>query len=427
MLKIWLTCLQPSFGLLGVVLVLSNALSAYAAPKTAGVLPNKISKGSSQPKTAQPLALSAKGSGIVTAITAPHAVRFSASSYASPDDAVRRLALETIANSERKTPNLAAKTTQRNIQSGIASFIPPSTVGITSISTKSTKITTTTTPLVAGLFISNSSNTTFDASVKNFPNLDSSPSSPAVLPVVAKAIPTAATKVAEPLSVVQSTQIKPSVTQTAPQSNSLATNVTKGLEQFLGNEPKSVRADAAPNTTVAKGLEQFLGNEPKSIQVDSTTPIAKAIPVKTDVIASLNELVSPSKAATKTANASSLQLATSKAYDSAAEFDLPGVAQLQVVKTAQPKVKVVAVKTVKTVKTNLSTAVAERKHDYVALMSDKPLQSQSRQSGTTVSHSNSLGGLILGSRTNETATLPMKVIKAVSVNNLGLFTPENQY
>jgi hypothetical protein len=465
MFKIWLTCLQPSLGILGALLVLSNAVSVYAASKTPGILTNKISKGQSQQKAAKPPAqpqkFGTKGAGIVVASTPLQGVRFSSPSYVGPDDAVRRLALDTIAKSDSKAPNLATKTPQQNSSglasfippstvrvssvstksaSGLASFIPPSTVGVSSISTKSAKVTATShhlnspaTPLVSGVFIGNTSST-FDPDAVNFPNL-ALPSKQPVLPVVAKSLPTtattiASTKVAEP--VVQPEHIEQlgsTKTVVAPQSDDRsATSIAKGLEQFLGDEPQSVVTASVPDTTVAKGLEQFLGNEPKSIRSDNVAPIAEAIPVKTDSIPSLSELVSP-KAAQRNTSAASLQLATSKSYDSSADFDLPGVAtQFKAVKIAQPKVKLLVVKTVKTVKTNLSTAVVQRKKDYVALMSDEPLKSQSSQSWTTVSQSNSLGGLILGTRsTNEIASLPMKVLKANKVNGLGIFAPENQY
>jgi hypothetical protein len=453
MLKIWLTCLQPSLGILGVVLVLSNTVSAFAASKTAAIMPNKVSKGQPQQKVAKPLAqpqqFGTKGAGVLTASTPAQSGRVISS--ASPDDAVRRLALDTIANSDRKTPTVATKTSQPN-NSGIASFITPSPLEFNSVRAKATNakpvqqpvVATTHRPIApatslgAELFIGNSNNSTFDRPIGNFPNL-AVPSSQAILPVVARSLPTAtmtaATKVTEPLAVLPSEQIKPLgstavVNQTAPQSNPLATNVSKGLEQFLGNEPKSIQADAAPETTVAKGLEQFLGNEPKSIQADAMAPVATAIPVKTDSILPLSELLSPTKAAPRTANASGLQLATSKSYDSSADFDLPGVAtQVSTVKTAQTKVQVLAVKT-----NNRSTAVVSRKNDYATLASSKILKSE--QSWATVSQRNSLGGLILGSRssiddaqasTNEVAALPMNVLKANTDSGLGLFDPMNQY
>ena len=298
MLKIWLTCLQPSLSVLGVVLVLSNTIAAYAASKTTAALPNKVSKGQSQQKTAKPQQFGAKGAGIVTASTPTQGVRVSSfSSSASPDDAVRRLALDTIANSDRKVPNLATKTSQQS-NSGLASFISPSPSGFSSIAPKSTNgkfvrhsVTTATrpqiapaTPIVPELFIGNSNASTFDRPIENFPNLATPPSQP-IAPVVARSLPTAtmtaSTRVLEPAPVVEPAGLKPFATvsvvatQTAPQSNPLATNVTKGLEQFLGNEPNSVRVDVASNPTIAKGLEQFLGNEPKTIQVDSMAPVCQ--------------------------------------------------------------------------------------------------------------------------------------------------------
>jgi hypothetical protein len=448
MLKIWLTCLQPSLGILGVVLVLSNAVSAHAGAKTTGIVPNKLSKGQSQQKTVKPLAqpqqFGTQATGLVTAST-PKVASFSAS--VTPDDAVRQLAIDTIANSQRKTSNLAAKASPQN-SSGIASFVSPSPVVVSSTTPKSTNVKfarrsfTAETPLSPGLFTGNSSST-FDRPIENFPNL-AIPSNQAFLPVVAQPIPTVpmttSAKVAEPSLVMVSEQIKPVgsvdtvVAQTARQSNPSATTVAKGLEQFLGNEPQNVSMARAPETTVAKGLEQFLGNEPKSIQADSMAPVAQATPVNVDSPSALSELVTPTKAAVRNTNGSSLQLATSGAYDSAAEFDLPGVAsQLQAVKTAQSKVKVLAVKSVKT---DLSTATVQPKNDFAALISDKNLKPQPLQPWTTMSQRNSLGGLILGSRssiddaqasTNEIASLPMNVLKANIDNGLGLFDPTNQY
>ncbi len=451
MLKIWLTCLQPSLGVLGVVLVLSNAISAYAASKPTKVLPNKVSKGHQQQKAAksfvQPQQFGAKGTGIAATSTPPQVVRLSGVRGAgNPDDVVRQLAIETLANSQRKTPIVATKTFQQN-NNGIASFVSPSPVRISPIASTSTNtklvrhsVNKTThhaispeTPLVSGLFIDSGS--TFDRTGRTLPNLVSPSSQPVLGSQVPNATMRASAKVLEPVPVVrepikqfESTEVV--ATQASSPSNPSATTIAKGLEQFLGNEPKDLIRDS----TVAKGLEQFLGNEPKSIQVDSTATVVKAIPVKTDPILALSDLVSPERAVPRNTNASGLQLATSRAYDSAAEFDLPGVAsQLQAVKTAQPKVKLFAVKTVKT---NLSTAIVQRKNNYLTLISDKPLKAQSQQSGATVAQGNSLGGLILGSRssiddaqasTNQIASLPMKVLKATNANGLGLFDSANQY
>jgi hypothetical protein len=429
MLKIWLTCLQPSLGILGVVLVLSNAVAAQAGTKATGILPNKISKGQPQQKSAKPSAppqhLGEKGTGIVMTSTPQAARAFDYSVSVTPDAAVRQLALDTIANSQRKTPTVATKTSPQH--SGVARFVSPSPVSVSSITPKSANgkfvrpSVNPGTTVVSGLFIGNSNTGTFDRPIENFPNLAISPNQ-AVLPVVAQ--PVALAKVSAPIKPVTSTEAV--VPRTTGQSNPSATAVPKGLEQFLGNEPKSIQSAPVPNTTVAKGLEQFLGNEPKSIQTDSITPVALATPVKVESTLALSEIVTPTKAAARNTNASSLQLATSRAYDSAADFDLPGVAtQLQAVKTAQPKVKLLAVKTVKS---NLAKAVIQRKNDYVTLMSDKSLTAQSPQSGATVGEGNSLGGLILGSRsTNEVAALPLNVLKASSKKGLGLFDSMNQY
>jgi hypothetical protein len=430
MFKIWLTCLQPSLGILGAMLVLSNAVAAYAGSTATGIVPNKISKAQSQQKavkpSAQPQQFGAKGTGIVMASTPQQGVKalnYSVSS--TPDAAVRQLALDTIANSQRKTPTIATKTSQQN--TGIASFVSPSPVSVSSITPKSTNVkfgghsVKAETQLVSGLFVGNSTTSTFDRPIENFPNLAISPNQ-AVLPVIAQ--PVASAKVAQPSLEMVSAQIKPIGSAETVVARTPSKAVPKGLEQFLGNEPKSIQTD---NTTVANGLQQFVGNEPKSIQTDSMmAPVATSTPVKVDSTLALSEIVSPKKATARNTNTGSLQLATSRAYDSAADFDLPGVAtQLQAVKTAQPKVKLLAMKTVKT---NLAKAVVQRKNDYVTLMSDKSLKSPSQQSWTTARQGNSLGGLILGNRsTTELASLPMNVLKASTNKGLGLFDSSNQY
>jgi hypothetical protein len=431
MLKIWLTCLQPSLGILGVVLVLSNAVVAHAGAKATRIVANKISTAPSQQQAAKPSATSpqfgAKGTGIVMASTPQQGVRavnYSVSS--TPDAAVRQLALDTIANSQRKTSTVA--TSPQN--TGIASFVSPSPVSVSSIASKATNpklgghSVNAETPLVSGLFIGNSTTSTFDRPIENFPNLAISPNQ-AVLPVIAQ--PVASAKVAQPSLEMVSAQIKPVGSAETVVARTPSTAVPKGLEQFLGNEPKSIQTDRLPDTTVANGLQQFVGNEPKSIQSDRMmAPVAKATPVKVDSTLALSEIVSPKKATARNTNTGSLQLATSRAYDSAADFDLPGVAtQLQAVKTAQPKVKLLAMKTVKT---NLAKTVVQRKNDYVTLMSDKSLKSPVQKSWTTARQGNSLGGLILGTRsTTEVASLPMNVLKANSAKGLGLFNSANQY
>jgi hypothetical protein len=426
MLKIWLTWLQPSLGILGVLLVISNAISAQAASIATRSDANKVSNGHSPQKTGK--------STVPAPVAQQQRVPAVSSGLASvtPDVAVRQLALDTIAISESKSPSIASK-------APLARVILPST-GIGSIGANSTRAefvnnpvaTVTSTPrfpsapIVAGLFIGNSSG----SASSQF----GSPS-PAVVPV-AKSItvptPTATVTAeaitAEPFPAMRPEQmakadLTPSVaTQTAPQSSSQVNNI----QNFLGNEPNRTQTAGTLDTTVASGLQNILGSEAKTIPTDSVAPIARSIPGTTDSISALSQLVAPAaKTAPTNTSGASLQLATSRSYDSAAQFDLPGVATQQAaVKPAQMTAKVVADKSVRT---NLAKTVIQRKSDFVALMSDKPLESESHQSLATVSHSNSLGGLILGSRTNEIASLPMKVLKAKNVDGLGVFNPANQY
>jgi hypothetical protein len=422
MLKIWLNWLQPSLGVLGVVLVLSNAVSAHAASKVTGKETSKLPNGNSQPQVVKP-----NGFSLPQQMTGA----FSPTSGVSlpPDVAIRRLALDTIANSETKSPNLDTQASRRD-RGNIVSFTSsPSPKSTTAHFVKhsqpqplsSTGVyapSSTAAPLVPGLFIGRST-----GNAARF-----SPSIQPVLAPVAKAVavPIATPKVVA--SAVVATPFPVMLPPQMPQSNSVqtvatektspivarsTTTVASGLQNILGGESSS-QTGSGLDTTVASGLQNVLGNEPKAIQTDSMVALSK--------------LVAPEPKTLPISNRGSLQLATSQSYVSAPEFDLPGiVASAPVIKSAQAMAKAVPVKNVRK---DLSIAVVQRKNDYVTLMSDKELGSQSRSSWQTMSRSHSLGGLILGSgATNEhaIAALPLKVFKPSNYSSLGIFNPAHQY
>ncbi len=423
MLKIWLNWLQPSLGVLGVVLVLSNALSAHAASKATGKETSKLPNGNSQPQVVKP-----------NGFTLPQQMTgaFSPTTGVSlpPDVAIRRLAIETIANSEPKSPNFNTQASRQDRGNIVTFTSSPSTTSTNAHFVKHSPVqpisstgvyppSSTAAPLVPGLFIGRST-----ANADRF--------SPAIKPVmapVAKAVavpistPTvvASAVVATPFPVMlpeqmpQFNRVQTVATEkTSPivaQSTRSNTTVVSGLQNILGGESSS-QTDSDLDTAVASGLQNVLGNEPKAIQTDS--------------LVALNKLVAPEPKILPITTRGSLQLATSQSYGSAAEFDLPGVVvSAPTVKSAQVVAKVVGVKNIRK---DLATAVVQRKNDYVALMSDKDLESQFRSSWQTMSRSSSLGGLILGSRsTNEIAALPMKVLKASNYSGLGIFNPTHQY
>ncbi len=428
MLKIWLNWLQPSLGVLGVTLVLSNALCAHAASKATRKETSKVSTtGNAQLKVAN------KPNGFTLPQQMTRALSQTVGVSLPPDVAIRRLALDTIANSQTKSPNLDTQAARKN-RGSIVGLTAPSTA-LRSIGAKPTNgnftrssvpkpfsstavylPTPTAAPLVAGLFIGRSS-----GNVESF----SPATQPVLAPVAKVAVPVAtptvvaSAVVAEPFPVmlpermqqfnivetVATEQTSPTVAQSTRSTNTVAS----GLQNILGGESSSQTANSL-DTAVASGLQNVLG-ESKAIDTGN--------------VVALNKLVVP-ELKVPTTTRGSLQLATSQSYVSAAKFDLPGVAAPEpVVKSAQSIAKVVVGKNIRK---DLSTAVVQRKTDYVALMSDRDLGSQSPPSWQTMSRNHSLGGLILGSRsTNEIAAMPTEAFKARNYGGLEVFNPGNQY
>lgn len=432
MLKIWLNWLQPSLGVLGVVLVLSNAVSAHAGSKPIGKEPSIAPIENSQPKVVKP-----------NGFTLPQQMTgaFSPTTGVSlpPDVAIRRLALDTIANSETKSPSFDSQASSRGLKPAPATakstnayFVKQPLSSTAVYAPNSTAV-----PLVAGLFIGRSTGGT---------DRITPPIQPVATPVAkAVSVPTsspaaiASAVVATPFPVMlpermqQFNLVETVATEKkspiVARSTRSASTVASGLQNILGDESTSQTGNAL-DTPVASGLQNILGNEPTGIQADSTV--------------ALNNLVVPAPKTTPPSNRGSLQLATSQSYISAVEFDLPGVMapeplvtsaqaiakivgevdSTSVVESAQAISKAVGVKNVSQ---DLSTAVIQRKNNYETLISDKDLKSQSQSPWPIMSRSNSLGGLILGSRSTNEITAPMKGFKASNYSSLGIFNPTNQY
>ncbi len=400
MLKIWLTWLQPSLGVFGIALVLFSALSSSAAPKPTGAVTAKT------PKPQQHVANTA-------GTTIDRELSLSGVS-ATPDFAVRQLAISTMMSSGIKPSSVAIKAPQFN-PDALASFVSP-TKGLQNLSARSTTkpqfvkhsvaaaVATSSLvqpkaamPVVPGLFIGNSD---VRLSSQFLPSNQPQARASAVK-LIATTTPTAAMlaaskSIADPFPVVlpqrmQALRLTPEIASvptiqtlpTAPTANDPIASIPAGLQQLLGNEPSR-----QPTATIA--------------------PVAKAPSVKTNALVALSQLISPETtvASTVTARGASLQLNTAQAYASMPKFNIPGAKLSNVVATrqlqaAKPTTSIFAVKSVKT---NLATAVTQRKDDYLALMSDRFLLS-SKQSWERVSHSNNLGGLILGSSAPASANL----------------------
>jgi hypothetical protein len=413
MLKIWLTWLQPSLGVLGTALVLSNPLCSYAA--------TTLAVANSHPKapTVPPQWSSVKftGTNIDKALLKGIA--------ATPDQAIRQLAINTMVTSGLRPSAVTAKVPQNfgplsnfietpaNFQPLAAKATKPQQVK-QAVSLAAAKTTNPAKTLVPGLLIG-----TGNVQVSN-----------QVLPTIKPVTRTvSATVVAAP---VQLTAVVPTTTVASPfpvvrpelmqqiEANPVIASVkeikTASLDlQSIGSVSAGLpsAADTAalnPIASIPAGLQQLLGNNFDSGTRVVATPVAKATGPNFRSMAALTQLVSPAeKVAPATVTMSSLQLATAQSYASVPKFSIPGETTV----AAKPARPVGNVLTVQPVKKSVTTATVAPQNNYVALMSSSRLTLAARQSWTAVSQSSNLGGLILGSQ--QLVTLP-NVISLVPMN-----------
>jgi hypothetical protein len=395
-------------------MLLSSPLASSAVTKPTGAAATKLPK-------QQPIA-STPGTTIdreLKSIAVP----------LTPDMAVRQLAIGTMANSSSYAPKIAARTPQKltsTNSNALASFLNP-TEGLQNLASakpqfiKNTVAAATATRslqakssvIVPGLTIGNSD---VQLSSRFLPSgRTERPSLTAKLiasPTLTSGI-LASTPVASPYPVVLPQQMK-------------------GLRMTpeIASLPKmqiSVPQASDVVGSIPSGLQRLLGNEPIRQPIASIAPIAKAVSPKSDTTVALSQLVSP-ETPTLTARGASLQLNTAQVYASVPKFDLPGAAISNPVSSrqfqaAKPSTTIFAVQSVQR---DLTTAVTQRKKDYVALMNDRFLVTSPKPVWTAVSQSHHLGGLILGSQpqasANSVAFLAMGKPNPTS-KGLALFAP----
>jgi hypothetical protein len=397
MLKIWLTWLQPSIGVLGTALVLSNPLYSSAAPNSNAA--NRATKTPAQP----PQWSSAKsdGTSIDKALLQGIAV--------TPDQAVRQLAINTMVGSGIQPTAPTAKMPQSF--SPLANFIG-TPAKFKQLSAKANKPPQMKQSILAAL-----NSTSKPKSKVLVPGLAIGTAnvqvSSQVLPTLNPAVRTvsATTRVGTP---VQLAAAMPETTVATPypvvrpelmeklQANPVVASVAdvKTASRDLKSLGVIPTVSINPIAVIPNGLQQLLGNNlDGSIKV-SVVPVVKATGPNFRSMAALTTLVSPAEIiAPATVTTASLRLATAQAYTSVPKFSIPG----ETVATTKPA----NVLTAKRVQKNSTTATIGHKSNYVAMMSNKGFISATRQSWLAVSQSSNLGGLILGSP--QLATLP-KVI-----------------
>ncbi len=401
MLKIWLTWLQPSLGVLGTALVLSNPLATYAATKPA--VPRTIAKAA---PTSQWSNIKSAGTRIDRELSSGMAV--------TPDFAVRQLAVNSLGT---PTPVTTAPKPLQVKRNPVASFVSPGAKypKFSAKANKSTKpqitansdvasalaraINPGTAVPVPGLYIGNSNPRVANKFVPTGTPVASAVEIGAPTPLSAMM---AAKTAVDPYPVVrpelmQKLERNIATNNPAPKSPyALDPIATIPPVKAQAVTPKTVfpQAKSAPYQSldpiaaIPSGLQQLLGNNLNS-QPLASSPVATKTKNVNSMVA-LQQLVSPSAAPVTTAvNSASLQLATAQAYTSVPKFNIPGETLL----TAKQLKPVNDLLVVKRAPQNLSIASnRNRQSNYATILAATP-----KQTWTVVSQRNSLGGLILGS------------------------------
>lgn len=400
MSKIWLTWLQPSLGILGTALVLSNPLCSSAAPNSGTTAAAKVP--APYPSWS---GLKSTGTNIDRALLKGIST--------SPDLAVRQLAIDTMALGSK--PSVATAKGTQNFDP-LASFTG-APVRFQQLSAKAKK------PVQMRQSIAAALNPT--TTVKNkvvVPGLAigtgdvrvSSQILPTVKPVVTARVSTPVSlvaiapdkteKVATPFPVVrpelmEKLQATPTVASRVPEVKTASLDL-KSIGTISIN----------PVASIPNGLQQLLGNNlDGSIKV-SVVPVSKATGRNFRSISALTKLVSPSElVAPASVTTASLRLATAQSYTNVAKFSIPG----ETIVASKPTN--VARALTPQVQKSLTTATSGQSNKYVPLMTARGSISAIGQSWISVSQSSNLGGLILGSQ--QVATLP-KVIGLVPANTM---------
>ena len=403
MSKIWLTWLQPSIGVLGTALVLSNPLCSSAAPNSGTTASTKVP--APYPSWS---GLKANGTSIDKELLKGIPT--------TPDQAVRQLAIDTMGSSAK--PSIAAAKRPQNFDP-LASFTG-APVRFQQLSAKAKQ------PVQIKQSIAAALNPTTKAKTKVLvPGLAIGTGnvqvSSQVLPTIKPAGVVVAAKVGTPVNLTSMAAaktekvatpypvVRPELMDKLQAAPIVATRVaevkTASRDLRSIGLPKAIDTISInPVASIPNGLQQLLGNNlDGSIKV-SVVPVSKATGPNFRSISALTKLVSPSElVAPASVTTASLRLATAQSYTNVIKFSIPG----ETIVSSKPTAITAKVKT------NLTAATSGQSSKSVSLMTARGSISAIGQSWISVSQTSNLGGLILGSQ--QLATLP-KVISLAPTN-----------
>jgi hypothetical protein len=467
MLKIWLTWLQPSLGIVGVLLVLASPLYSLAVEK-----PSTVNRAS-------------KAAKVVTgSVKAPTGVEL-AGITATPDLAVRQLAVGALEPTNIKANAVAAKAKQQSNRDALDAFLTPSTPKVAKNKATEPKLAKSplntalarTTPAratvpVTGIFIGNSEvrgaskyNPSISRSVQPIASTEigaptplsamiGAPKKVSPYPVVspetmqqlgnnpatvAKTPARALSPIAKsPAVTKQATPaVKPVAAVTVPSSASVTTQSLKPTVTKLDRVvPQSLDPIATipapfrqevpnsldPIASIPSGLQRLLGNNLNDTQpAVAPVRVAKALapkvnPLKASPILAINNLVAPTASTAVAPSGASLQLATAQAYVNVPKFDIPGE-RLAAATLAKPTTASIVAKPAK--KATFVAKVQPKKDDYLPIVAARQFESHTKQSWTLVGERNNLGGLILGSQPQTTLSNKIGLLPSSALTTAG--------
>jgi hypothetical protein len=399
MLKIWLTWLQPSVGVLGTALVLSHPLYSYAAPKPV-VAGNKINKVNKVPTpVTQWSVVRSSGTTIDKELSSSLAI--------VPDMAVRQLAMGSMA-----TSGIQAKIAPKNVlpikRNALTKFVPPASAKFPNLSVKATqprnvkndvaealarasKIQAPVPVPVPGLYIGTSD---VRVSAKVLPTAkplaQAIASSEIGAPTPISAMMAAKTTAVDPFPVVRPEMMQkldrrntasiPTIPKTTQSLDPIAA-IPSGPSKVVAPQAKEIVTKAPeyhsldPIAAIPSGLQRLLGNNLGSEPTITAAPVAKTTTTPNGMVA-LSQFISPTgEAAPAPVTAASLQLATAQAYANVpTKFSIPGET-IMTAKSVKPTKNVLVVNRVQK---NLTATAPTRKTKYVAILNDQQLTHKSR-------------------------------------------------